>query len=158
MFQSYSNALTELSIAHKRLNYLQERKEDLFTMYCMPKAIQVDLIGGQHQPTYTDKVNAYVVAINSPQSVNGLSINEEIEQLTKRINHLTLLLQQMTKQLVDLKGIECELFVEIMINGSRVSDAIKIVAAQHYMSQSNIWHNYYPKVKEYIGKVKQVKQ
>lgn len=153
MFRSYCNSIIELKVAQERLQYLQNKKEELFTLYIMPKAMQVDNVGGQNKPKNTDNVMRYVVAVNTPNE-NGLSINEEIELLQKQVNHLTALLETMTKSLISLKGIECQLFVEIMINGSKPSEAVNKIAEQSYMSVANVWKHYYPQVKKEMEKVK----
>lgn len=153
MLQSYSNTLIELKVAQKRLQYLRNRKEELFTLYIMPKAMQVDQIGGQNMPHYTDNVMRYVTAVNSPGE-KGISLNDEIIQEERHINHLTTLLEAMTEAVVKLDGIEMELFVQIMINGMKATKAVEKVAEARGYSTETIWHNYYPKVRAEIQRIR----
>lgn len=54
------------------------------------------------------------------------------------------------KNISDLKGIEYELYTEIVINGLNVSKAVEKVAEKNEKDVSTIWKNYYPKVKTFI--------
>ena len=154
MLQNYTNTLIELKLAQNRLKVLRDRKEELFTNLISPKAMKIDMVGGQNMPKYTDMTNAYVIAVNTPRPPHNLSINEEIDQLENEVNHLTLVLETMTDSVIKLKGIECELFVLIMVNGLKPSDAVNRIAEIHFMSVSNIWQRYYPAVKKEMGEVK----
>lgn len=154
MYQNYINTLIELKLAQSRLKVLRDRKEELWTNLISPKALKVDLVGGQNMPKYTDATKEYALAVNTPRPPHNLSINEEIEQLENEVNHLTLVLETMGESVIKLKGIECELFVLIMVNGLKPSEAVNRIAELHYMSVSNIWQRYYPAVKKEMAEVK----
>lgn len=50
----------------------------------------------------------------------------------------------------NLKGIEYELYTEIVINGLNVSKAVEKVAEKNEKDVSTIWKNYYPKIKTFL--------
>lgn len=154
MFQNYINTLIELKLAQNRLKVLRDRKEELFTSLISPKAMRIDTVGGQNMPKYTDTTNAYAIAVNTPRPPHNLSINEEIDQLEREVEHLTMVLETMSESVIKLKGIECELFVLIMITGMTPTQAVQRIADVHYMSVSNIWQRYYPAVKKEIAEIK----
>lgn len=154
MFQNYINTLIELKLAQSRLKVLRDRKEELWTSLISPKAMKIDLVGGQNMPHYTDTTNAYAIAVNTPRPPHNLSLNEEIDQLEHEVSYLTMVLEKMGESVIKLKGIECELFVLIMVNGMKPSDAVNRIAELHYMSVSNIWQRYYPAVKKEMAEVK----
>ena len=154
MFQNYINTLIELKLAQNRLKVLRDRKEEYFTNLISPKAMRIDTVGGQNMPKYTDTTNAYAIAVNTPRPPHNLSINEEIDQLEREVEHLTMVLETMGESVIKLKGIECELFVLIMVNGLKPSEAVNRIAELHYMSVSNIWQRYYPAVKKEMAEVK----
>lgn len=153
-FTNYINTLIELKLAQSRLKILRDRKEELWTNLISPKAMKIDLVGGQNMPHYTDATKDYAIAVNTPRPPHNLSINEEIDQLEREVTHLTMVLETMADSVIKLKGIECELFVLIMVNGMKPSDAVNKIAEIHYMSVSNIWQRYYPAVKKEMAEVK----
>lgn len=154
MFQNYINTLIELKLAQSRLKVLRDRKEELWTNLISPKAMKIDLVGGQNMPHYTDATKNYAIAVNTPRPPHNLSLNEEIDQLEHEVSYLTMVLEKMGESVIKLKGIECELFVLIMVNGMKPSDAVNRIAELHYMSVSNIWQRYYPAVKKEMAEVK----
>lgn len=154
MLRTYADTIVELKVLQKRLQYLRERKEELFTLYIMPKATQVDTVGGQNMPHYTDNVMRYVTALHTPND-KGISLQDEILLCEKHINRLTVLLEEMTNSLIKLDGVEMDLFINIAINGLKVTKAVEKVASERYISTEAIWHNYYPKVKGELQRIKE---
>lgn len=147
IIHSMTNTIFELKGVQLRLDYLTAKKEELFTRYIMPKAMQVDQVGGQNMPKYTDATMQYVIAVDE--------VKKEIEQLTAERNRLIVLLEDLSKTMMNLQGIEFDLFYEIAVKGSRPKKAIQRVAASHFMSESNVWNVYYPKVKNELQMLKE---
>lgn len=77
-------------------------------------------------------------------------IREEKKSIYEIINLQTKLLDQMKEDLKQLNGIESKLYVEIVINGMKVSRAIDKVAFEEEKDISTLWKNYYPQVKKKI--------
>lgn len=75
---------------------------------------------------------------------------ESLELLSKKLNNI---LEQIEEKLKELKGIERELFYEIIVKGLNVTKAVDKIAFKYDMDSSNIWKNYYPKIKEEIKKI-----
>lgn len=69
-----------------------------------------------------------------------LNWQEDLEQVIKEIE----------AYLKELKGIEKELFYEVVVKGTNVTRAIDKLAYIYDLEPSTIWKNYYPKAKENI--------
>ena len=80
-------------------------------------------------------------------------LRKEKESLEKLSNKLETILVQIEEKLKELKGIEKELLYEILVNGLNVTKAVDKIAFKYDMDSSNIWKNYYPKIKEDIKKI-----
>lgn len=70
-------------------------------------------------------------------------IKETIDLYVNEINSIK-------KNMSNLKGIEYELYTEIVINGLNASKAVEKVAEKNEKDVSTIWKNYYPNVKKII--------
>lgn len=88
------------------------------------------------------------------------ALNQKEEQLAKEkesleilSNKLNSILEQIEEKLRELKGIEKELLYEILVNGLNVTKAVDKIAYRYDMDPSNIWKNYYPKIKEDIKRI-----
>lgn len=75
-------------------------------------------------------------------------LKKEKEELLKLQKEVEELLEQMEEKLKNLKGIEKELFYEIIVKGTNVTRAVDKVAFAYDMDVSTIWKNYYPIVKQ----------
>lgn len=76
-------------------------------------------------------------------------LNEE-KNIKETINLYVNKTNSIKKNLSELKGIEYELYSEIVINGLNVSKAVEKVAEKNEKDVSTIWKNYYPKIKTFI--------
>lgn len=151
--KTYNDILYELRTVQARFSYLKEKREELYTRYISPNTMTVDLVGGQNMPKNNDLVFEYIKAVTTPDEKTGLSIDEELEVLTREMNSLSKTLLEMTTSLMNLKGVEYALYVEIVVNCQKVSEAVAKVAEANGMSERNVWKNYYPKIKEYLRNV-----
>ena len=77
----------------------------------------------------------------------------EKEALEKLQEKLVNILRQIEEKLKELKGIERELFYEIMVKGTNVTKAVDKVSITYDVDPSTIWKYYYPKIKEDIKKL-----
>lgn len=151
---SYHNTLNELAIVRARCDYLINRKDALFTHYCLPKSFKAGEGGGGNNPQ--DNVRKYVIAITTPDEKTGMSIDEEIEYLQKQMTDLHKTLAKMAQSMLELDGIELQLYTEIIINGLKQSKAISKVARANYLTESAIYKTYLPKVREEINDAKRI--
>lgn len=77
-------------------------------------------------------------------------LHKEREYLLSFQAELKEKLKAMDMELRQLKGIEYELFYQIIVQGMNITKAIDKVAFDNDKEVSTIWKNYYPKVKEKI--------
>ena len=80
-------------------------------------------------------------------------IKKEKESLEELKNKLTILLSKIEEKLIELKGIERELFYEIIVKGTNVTRAIDKISFTYDLDPSTIWKNYYPKIKDDIKRI-----
>ncbi len=80
-------------------------------------------------------------------------INKEKSSLEELKQKLTNILIQTEEKLKELKGIDRELFYEIMVKGTNVTRAVDKVSITYDVDPSTIWKYYYPKIKEDIKKL-----
>lgn len=151
--RNYTSTLLEFKIAKARLDYLLLKREELEVRYCGVKGISYDNIGTKNQPSDRDGLLEFVIAITTPDPNTGLSLDDEIEEKSQEVVNLYQTLTKMTKAITQLQDIEAQLYRAIVIDGKQVSQAVKDVAEASYVSESSIWHNYYPNIKEELRKV-----
>ena len=75
---------------------------------------------------------------------------ESLEKLRKKLNDI---LNQIEEKLSNLKGIERELFYEVMVKGTNITRAVDKVSFAYDVDPSTIWKNYYPKIKDDLKRI-----
>lgn len=91
-----------------------------------------------------DLIELNIMAIEQEMKL----FKSEKEKLTETKNELSKILNDMKEKLKNLKGIEQELFYEIVINGLNVTKAVDKVAFHNDVDSSTIWKRYYKNVKK----------
>lgn len=152
--RNYTDTLIEFKIAKARLDYLLLKREELEVRYCGAKAISYQSIGEANEPSMKDNMMEFIIAITTPDENTGLSLDEEIEEKSCEVLKLYDTLSLMTKALSQLKDIEGQLYYKIVVEGQKVSNAIKQVSEEKFMSEQNIYARYYPNIKEDITRLK----
>lgn len=145
--RNYTTTLLEFKIAKTRLDYLLLRREELEVRYCGIKGVTYDGLNVQNLPNGRDSMMEFIIALTTPDPITGVSLDDEIEEKSHEVVILYDTLAEMTSSMRKLKDIEAQLYREIVIDGKQVSQAVKHVSEANYMAESNIWHNYYPKIK-----------
>ena len=79
-----------------------------------------------------------------------IQLNKEKESLLDLKSNLNNILNLIEIKLKELKGIEKELFYEVIVKGTNITRAIDKVSITYDVDVSTIWKNYYPKIKEDI--------
>lgn len=152
MLSTYMNTLLELQAIQERLKWLEERRLVLYTKYLGVKSPNYDKVGGKKNWSI-DGMSLYLEALEKVDGATGVSLEKEIEMLTEQRQTLTDTLKNMGQSLRKAEGIEYELFVLIVVDGMKRSQAVKEIAEKNYMSEQTVWRYYYPKIKEEIEKL-----
>ncbi len=79
-----------------------------------------------------------------------LQIIKEKSSLEEFKTKLYDILNQIEEKLKDLKGIERELFYEVIVKGTNITRAVDKVSITYDVDPSTIWKYYYPKIKDDI--------
>lgn len=148
--RNYTNTRKELQLAEKRLDILRNRKEELYNRLVMPKGWQMSDGGGVSTKEPESNTEKYVLACNTPSEATGMSLNEEIAHVEQEIYYLRKVCEMMEETLEQLTGIEATLYSLIIIGGKAPTDAVREVADMQYMTEDNIWHTYYRKIKPFL--------
>lgn len=79
-----------------------------------------------------------------------VQINKEKESLKELKDKLNNILNLIEIKLKELKGIERELFYEVIVKGTNITRAVDKVSITYDVDPSTIWKYYYPKIKDDI--------
>ena len=148
--RNYTNTRKELQLAEKRLDILRLRKEELYNRLVMPKGWQISDGGGVTTRNSESNTEKFVLACNTPSEATGMSLNEEIAHVEEEVYYLRSVCAMMEDTLEELTGIEASLYSLIIIGSMSPTDAVKEVATMQYMTEDNVWHTYYRKIKPFI--------
>lgn len=147
--RTYNDTMCELKMAKRRLKLLQARRNELWFKYfpttARPKEIMVD--GGKHD---NDKMSSYLYELYEIDLGIGMSLADEIKHLESNIKELKSCLNDMTKTLSKMHGIEYQLYYEIVYRGIPITKAVEIVAETNNKDIQTVWKNYYKKIKKYV--------
>lgn len=151
--RNYTNTRKELHIAEQRLNALRQRKDELYQKLCVPKGWQMSDGGGVSAKLPQSGVEKFVILCNTPSEATGASLNDEIEEREQEVAFLRKLCETMEKALLELTGVEATLYSMIVIGGKTPTEAVREVADMQYLSEPNVWHTYYKRIKKYIDEL-----
>ena len=96
-----------------------------------------------------DLINLRIKALKQKES----QIIKEKTSLEELKEKLYIILVQIEEKLKDLKGIERELFYEVIVKGTNITRAVDKVSITYDVDPSTIWKYYYPRIKEDIKKI-----
>lgn len=80
-------------------------------------------------------------------------INNEILNITEITEIQKRIINQIKKDLSELKGIDYNLYSKIVVYGINISKAIDQVSVEEEKDVSTLWKNYYPKIKKRLKKL-----
>lgn len=151
--QNLTNTKCEILVAKDRLRLLMERKEKLYCRYfplnARIKDVMVD--GGEHS---NDKMSEYMAELYDIDIGTGKSLAQEIDDEREQIQSLQNCWDNMTETLRQMKGIEYQLYYEIVVEGKNITKAVEHISEKEGIDISTIWKNYYPRIKEDVNKIK----
>lgn len=154
--RNYTSTLLEFKIAKARLDYLLLKREELEVKYCGVKGISYDNIGTKNQPSDRDGLLEFVIAITTPDPNTGMSLDDEIEEKSQEVVNLYQTLTKMTKALTQLQDIEAQLYRAIVIDGKKVSQAVKDVAEANYIGERQIYRTSLKNIQNELEKVQKM--
>ena len=93
---TYSNTQAELIIAKERLSLLMDRKEKIYTKFFPLVAKVTDTPA--HTNKKSDPMADYVHEITKPNSITGVSLEDEIEEARNEVNRLEYCLRSMIRK------------------------------------------------------------
>lgn len=151
--RNYTDTKCELDIAKSRLNFLIEKKEELYSKYfpLTSSSKEVNVTNGSH--TDDEMMIKYIQELYEVDFGTGKSLAEEIESEQKRVKKTQSYLDMMDDTLSKMKGIEYQLYYEIVITGTPITKAIENVAEKNDIDERSVWRNY-KNIKKYIKKLK----
>lgn len=149
VFKSYNDTYHEYQIERINLERLEEKKEKIRSKYfkitSSPKDMEKDSTCYISSENYDDNYQLYMIELEND------NIIEDIEKQRNVVNRLKYYLKCMEYHLSKLKGIEYQIFYEVIYNNKNITQAIETVAEINEKDNQTIWKNYYPNVKEHLN-------
>lgn len=158
MIPYLTQTLLELYVAEAYLRTLEERRALIYQKYFGYKSpSNYDIVPSQHNGAKVDKSVLYLEELDE-KKYNGRSLLEEMEFTRKDIECLKNGVKSMKLQLAKSSNIEDKLYYEIVAKGQKVGKAMQKVADDNYMTKKNIEKTYYPKIREDIQKLRNIRR
>ena len=153
IIRNYTNTLIELKSCEARYKYLSERREVYYVKYLGVKSPTYDSVGG-HKNWAVDGMSIFLDLVTTKDPKTGLSLDDELEKIAGEMAELTRVLKQMARYLKQMEGIQYQLFYRIVVEGLSTTEAVKKIAEENYMTERNVWRNYYSEIKEYLHELR----
>lgn len=157
VIRTYTNTKCELEMAKTRLNLLIDRRTGLYSSY-FPLTSQLKQVNVEGGVENEDKMADYLHDLHCVDIGTGKSLAEEIEKQQEVVIKLESYIRDMDTILSKLKGIEYDLYYEIVVNGTQISKAISLIAEKYDKDDQTIWKHHYRKIKRYVKKVDTYRQ
>ena len=149
---TYTDTECELEIAKSRLDFLIDKKTRLYRKY-FPLSSEVKEIivdGGEKN---NDKMADYLHELHEIDYGTGKSLEEEIIYQQEIVDKLKNYLDIMSNSLSKTKGLEYQLFYEIVYNGVNITKAVENISSNYNADVSTVWR-VYKRIKKYVKKLK----
>ena len=142
----YDNARHSLEILKEDLKILLEKKDKIHSKY-FSKSGMSQL---NKNKTFKDKMTLYVHECTKINPKTGKSLEMEIDEAQSEVNELEEHLKVMTKNLLQMSGIEYEIYSRIVLKKQNISKAIEDTAEVFEKSERQVWDIYNKKIKKFI--------
>ena len=146
VFRSYNDTYHEYKIELLNLERLEEQKNEIKNKYFKITSSSDSNINTSNE--YDDKYTRYMIELEKT------NIDEKIETQKNKVNKLKYYLNCMEYHISKLKGIEYQIFYEVIYNNKNISKAIEYVAEINDKEPQTIWKLYYVKIKDELTKFK----
>lgn len=142
---NYINTKAELEVSQSRLNLLIGKKEEIYCRFfpTTSKLSDTKLSTSMNK----DNMSGYLEAISRVNAITGKSLEDEINEQIKNIDKLRFYLSHMKESINKLKGIEADLYKQIVIEGNGITRAVDYIASKYNKDVSTIWRIYNKNVK-----------
>jgi len=154
--RNYNDTKNELEVAQLRLNYLLDKKEDLYVKYCGMTIPKLDDVRVQTSTVNKDTMAKYMEELTKINPNTGLSLDQEIEQQYNVVSKLKYYLNLMDYNLKNMKALEYKLYYFIVIDGRGITSGVNHLANVTNKDPRTIWKYYYPKIEKEIKKLEYV--
>jgi predicted nucleic acid-binding Zn-ribbon protein len=149
VLRNYIDTKNELEIAQYRLNYLLDKKENLYLRYCSVATSKIDITKVQNSKVNQDNMAEYLHELTKKQP-NGLSLDDEIINQQNIVDKLKYYITLMNDNLKQMKGVEYKLYYAIVVEAKGITKGITEVSENTGKSERTLWKNYYPKIEQEI--------
>lgn len=157
--RNYTNTTIELRNTQNRLKLLETEAEKVFDKFFPTTASPFAIIKNEKGHA-KDKQAEFQIEMDRKRKHNGLSLREEIAQVKNDVRRLKYYVGLMNDDMKKLKGIEYELYYDIVINENNARKSISKIVEEFAEKEginrevNTIWVNYYPKIEEYLKKLR----
>ena len=151
--RTYGDTKNELEIVQSRLNYLLDRKEELYVRYCGMTIPHLDEDKISKSIIEPDKMALYMHELTKINKKTGMSLEQEIETARKDVKMLKDYLEIMEDNLSKLKSIPYKLYYAIVVEGRGITAGIDHVSYEVDRDVGTLWKYYYPKIEREIKKL-----
>lgn len=153
VFKSYNDTYHEYKIELLNLERLENKKNKIRDKYFkITSSIKNTGNVLTSIVDYDDKYTSYMIELENT------NIEAKIEEQKNIINKLKYYLNCMQYHISCLKGIEYQIFYEIIYNNKNISKAIEYVAELNNKEPQTIWKLYYPNIKKELEKFEKNKK
>lgn len=145
----YRDTENDLKVVNLRIEVLESQKYALNVKYLGVKSPNLENPLDMTSFENNSKVVAYLNALEVKKQKNGMSIQEELENLYNERKMLLKKINEMQECLNKLKGIEYKIYYKIIVDGKNVTKAIYEVCEENDISEMTGWRKYH-KIKKMV--------
>lgn len=147
--RNYTNTKCDLETAKARLSILIDKKTALYNKY-FPVTSKTGESSPDKNKSTKDKMTLYMHDLLKIDSNTGKSLEDEIDEQLEEVHHLSNYLSIMDSSVEKLKGIEADLYNNIVFKGMKITKAVEKTAEDYEKDVRTIWKYHYPKIKKMI--------
>lgn len=145
---NYNNTKRELEIAQIRLENLLDKKDLLHSKYFSITSKPSE--AGVRVNSFKDKYAQFMIEYTKIDKDTGMSLEQELNIQKKYVNKLNDTLDKMTKILMDLQGLEYDLYSYIVVKNNNITKSVEKVAELYDCSLGKVWNCYNKKIKKLL--------
>jgi len=151
--RNYTNTKCDLETAKARLSILIDKKTALYNKY-FPVTSKTGESSPDKNKSTKDKMTLYMHDLLKIDPNTGKSLEDEINEQLEEVHHLANYLSIMDSSVEKLKGIEADLYNNIVFKGMKITKAVEKVAEEYDKDVTTIWRLYHKTIKKDVQKLK----